>query len=709
MLPGARAQSEAKPGKRRAEVGKAVRADVNAWIVVRSDEAVIVRVAGAEMGQGTLTGLAQLAAEELDCDWARVTTELVSPRDSLNRKRAAGEFASSQSRGIRTSQMAFRQAGAAARRVLLDAAAKAWDLSAADLTTEAGVIRHAGSGRSTTYGRVAEAAAKLPHPDLGGMRLKDAAAWRLVGKPLPGLDVGPKLTGAAVYGIDVRLPGMLNAAIRAAPVHGGKLAAFNAKTADTMPGVRRVLAVGDDAVAVVADSWWQAKSALDKVEITWAPALGVGISSDSIARFLKTGLEAPQETYVGRTHGDALDALRAAATTVDAVYAMPFLHHATLEPMNATAIWRADAVEVWAPTQNAEAALRSAAEAAGVKPEQVEIHRTMIGGGFGRRLKQDFVRQAVLIAREMPGVPVKLIWSREEDTTHGHYRPVTQAKLTGGLDDKGEPTGLIMRISGQSILAANLAPGAQAGRDPRMFQGLFDRPGEAQMGYSVPNVFIDHAMRNTHLPVGSWRGVHTTQNGVYLECFIDELAHAAKRDPLEFRRSLMRSHPGHLAVLTAATERGGWGTPAPDGVFRGLAQVMAVGSYAAVVAEVRVSPEGEVKVSKVVVALDCGHVVNPNLVSAQLEGAVAMGLSATLHEEITIREGQVVEQNFDTYRVLQLAEMPVVETVLVPSGEFWGGVGDVGIGAVAPAVLNAIFAATGKRIRTLPLKGARLR
>jgi isoquinoline 1-oxidoreductase beta subunit len=403
--------------------------------------------------------------------------------------------------------------------------------------------------------------------------------------------------------------------------------------------------------------------------------------------------------------------LRTAAQTIEAVYATPFLHHATLEPMNATALWRPDRVEVWAPTQNAEAALRAAAEAAGLTPEQAEVYPTLVGGGFGRRLRQDAVRQAVLIARAMPGVPVKLIWSRDEDTAHGHYRPVTQARLRGGLDDKGEPVGLILRISGQSILTSSLSRTAssQAGRDPRMFQGLHAQPGEAQMGYSIPSVYIDHAMRNTHLPVGSWRGVHTTQNGVYLECFIDEMAHAAKRDPLEFRTSLMKGHPLHVAVLIAAATRAGWGTPHPEGIHRGLAQMMAVGSYAAAVAEVAVSPEGAVRVARIVVALDCGTVVNPQLVEAQVQGAVIMATSATLGEKITIKAGRVVEKDFDTYPLLRLAEAPVVETVLVPSGEFWGGVGEAPMGAVAPAILNAVFAATGKRVRTLPLRRARLK
>jgi isoquinoline 1-oxidoreductase beta subunit len=670
----------------------------------------LVRIARAEMGQGAVTGLAQLAAEELDCDWSQVRAELVEPQESLQRKRAWGDFTTSNSRSIRAMHSVMREAGAAARSMLMEAAATAWNIPRSELETESGKVLHRASGRSSTFGKLAEAAAKVPLPLQSTIRLKPMASWKIAGKPLPSLSSREKVTGRTVYGIDVQLPGLLNAAIKAAPIAGGSVSSFDASVAQTMPGVRRVLQVGNDAIAVVAESWWQAKTALDKIDIVWAAALDAGINDDSIAAYLKTGLETT-DAFVGRTHGDALEALRQAAQTLDAVYSTPFLHHAALEPMNATALWRPDRVEVWVPTQNAEAALRTAAEAADLPVEKCEVHRTAIGGSFGRRLKQDAVRQAVQIARQLPGVPVKLIWSREEDTRHGHYRPVTQARLRAGLDDKGDPTGLIMRISGQSILISNLprAASIQTGRDPRMFQGLYAQPGESQMAYSIPSLYIDHAMRNTHLPVGSWRGVHTTQNGVYLECFIDEMAHAAKRDPFDFRSSLMKGHPLHVAVLVAAATRAGWGTPAPPGIHRGLAQMMAVGSYVAAVAEVAVTPEGAVRVPRIVIALDCGTVVNPQLVEAQVQGAVVMATSATLGEKITIRNGQVVEKDFDSYPILRMAEAPKVQTVLVPSGDFWGGVGGAAMAVVAPAILNAVFAATGKRIRTLPLRLAQLK
>jgi len=680
------------------------------WLVLTSDDRVLVRIARAETGQGTATGLAQLAAEELDCDWDQVRAEFVAPGESLRRNRVWGDFSTNNSRSIRTVGPIVREAGAAARLMLIGAAADAWSVPREELETESGKVMHRETGRSLSYGRLAEAAAAQPLPPRAALKLKPASAWKLVGRPLPSLGGREKVTGRTVYGIDVRLPGLLNAAIKAAPVAGGKVAGFDATAALAMPGVRRVLQVGDDAVAVVAESWWQAQGALDKVAITWASALDAGINDESIAAYLRTGLTTT-DAFVGRTHGDALEALRQATQTLEAAYSMPFLHHATLEPMNATAIWRPDRVEVWAPTQNAEAALRTAAEAAGFPVEQTEVHPTAVGGSFGRRLKQDAVRQAVLIAREMPNVPIKLVWSREEDTRHGHYRPVTMARMRAGLDEKGEPTGLIMRISGQSILISNLprAASIQTGRDPRMFQGLYAQPGESQMAYSIGNLYIDHAMRNTHLPVGSWRGVHTTQNGVYLECFIDEMAHAAKRDPFDFRSSLMRGHPKHLAVLVAAATRAGWGSPLPPGVHHGLAQMMAFGSYNAAVAEVSVTPDGVVRVLRVVAAVDCGMTVNPRLVEAQIEGAVMMATSATLGERISVQNGQVVERDFDAYPILRMAQAPRIETVLVPSGDFVGGVSETAMGVVAPAILNAVFAATGKRVRSLPLTATQLK
>jgi isoquinoline 1-oxidoreductase beta subunit len=394
---------------------------------------------------------------------------------------------------------------------------------------------------------------------------------------------------------------------------------------------------------------------------------------------------------------------------VEAVYATPFLAHATMEPMNCTARVTPERGEVWAPTQNAEASLAALSEVSGLPLDKCEAYRPDLGCGFGRRGgTQDFVRQATSIAKQFPGVPVKLIWSREEDQAHDFYRPISQCKLAAGLDAGGNLVGLHVRVSGQSI-NAYLNPSAIVdGKDRRQLQGLWAEEGDAQLGYTVPNLLIEYAMRNTHVPVGPWRGVNTTQNGVYMECFMEEVARAAGKDSVEFRRALMAKHPKHLAVLNAAAEKAGWGKPLPAGVHRGVAQFMGYGSYSAAVAEVSVSSEGKVKVHRMVLGVNCGHVVNPDQVAAQVEGSAAYGLSAVFYGEMSVERGRMVELNFDKYQILRLAEMPKVETVLVPTYDFWGGVGEPTICVVSPAVMNAIFAATGKPVRSLPLKNVKL-
>ena len=681
--------------------------EVNAWVVIRPDETVVIRVARSEMGQGTLTGLAQLVAEELECDWSRVTTEYPTPGQSLARNRVWGNFSTGGSRGVRESHEYMRQGGAAARIMLIQAAATGWNVPAAECRVQKGVISHPGSGRTTTYGKVAEAAAKVEPPKT--VTLKDPKTWTIAGKPLPRLDTAEKLTGKQVYGMDLTMPGMLNAAIKDCPVFGGKVASFDAKAVEGMPGVKRVIPVGDSAVAVIADTWWRAKTALDALPVTWDDGPNAKVSSETIMATLKEGLDA-KEAFVGNQSGDAAKAIAGAAKTVEAVYGYPFQNHATMEVMNATAIWNPDRCDVWTPTQNGEAALAATSEAAGLPASKCDVHKIHLGGGFGRRgASHDWVRQVVLIAKEMPGTPIKLIWSREEDMTHGRYHPITQCKMVGGLDDKGNLTGLHMRISGQSILAGLLPQNLQNGRDPVTFQGVMPGGPEAAIGYTVPNLLIDHAMRNPHVPPGFWRGVNTNPNAIYLESFMDELAHAAGQDPLAFRRKLMANHPKHLAVLNAVAERVGWDKPAPAGIGRGIAQIMGFGSYTAAVAEVSVSDAGVLKIHRIVAASDPGYAVNPQQIAAQVEGSFVYGLSAALYGECTVSEGKIVEQNFDSYQVLRMDEMPAVETIVMPSGGFWGGVGEPTIAVAAPAVLNAIFATTGKRVRQIPLKNADLR
>src|SRR5438132_478063 len=575
--------------------------ELNAWVVVKPDSTCVVRIARSEMGQGTLTGLAQLVAEELECDWKKVATEHVFPGQNLARKRVWGDMATGGSRGIRGSQDYVRRGGAAARMMLTQAAAEQWKVPVGELTVADGVITHAASKRSTTYGRVAMAAAKLTPPDPKAIKLKDPKDWKIAGKPVKRLD-----------------------------------------TADNL-------------------------------------------------------------------NGDALKVIASAPKRVEAVYSTPFLSHATMEPMNCTAKVTADKVEVWTATQSAEGSLAAACEEAGLPLAAGEVHKLDLGGGFGRRGgTQDYTRQAVAIAKQFPGVPVKLIWSREEDQAHDFYRPISQCKLSAGLDESGRLLGMHIRVSGQSINAW-LNPGAiKEGKDVRQLQGLWKEPGDAQFGYTVPNLQIEYAMRNTHVPVGPWRGVNTNQNSVYLECFMEEVARAAGKDSLEFRRELMANHPKHLGVLNAAAEKAGWGNPLPEGVHRGIAQFMGYGSYSAAVAEVSVSGEGKLKIHRMVLALNCGHAVNPDQIAAQVEGSVVYGLSAALYGESTVQNRRMLELNFHTYRLLRLIEMPKVETVIVPTYDFWGGVGEPTISVVTPAVLNAIFAATGKPVRTLPLKNVKL-
>jgi isoquinoline 1-oxidoreductase beta subunit len=675
--------------------------EITAWVVIRPDDTVVIRIARSEMGQGTLTGLAQMVAEELECDWSKVTTEYPTPGQSVARKRVWGDFSTGGSRGIRTSHEYVRKGGATARVMLVQAAANAWGVPAAECSAANSVITHRPSGRTTTYGKVAEAAAKLTPP--ANVALKDPKDWKLIGKSVKRLDTMPKVTGAQVYGADLKLPGMLNAAIKDCPVFGGKVKSFEAAKVMGMPGVRYVVPVGDSAVAVVADTWWHAKTALDALPIVWDEGPNAQVSSATIADMLKAGLDADQ-AFVRNQNGDVKAAIAGAAKKVEAVYAYPFLNHATMEPMNATAKCTRDRCEVWVPTQNGEAAFAATLAASGLPADKCEVYKINLGGGFGRRgAFHDYVTQAVLIAKQIPGTPVKLLWSREEDMTHGRYHPVMQAKLTGALDAAGNLTGLHCRLSGQSIVTAVFPQLLQDGRDNFTFQGL-DPSGDFAFGYTVPNLLIDHAMRNTHVPPGFWRGVNINQNAIFMECFMDELARAAGQDPLEFRRKLMRNHPKHLAVLNAVADRAGWGKPAPKDVHRGLAQMMAFGSYVAACAEISVSGGNKVKVHRIVGATDSGYAVNPAQIERQIAGSFVYGLSALFMEECTVKDGRIEQTNFSNYDSMRIAQMPKVESIIMPSGGFWGGIGEPTICVAAPAVLNAYFAATGRRIRTFPLK-----
>lgn len=675
--------------------------EVNAWVVIRPDDTVVVRIARSEMGQGTLTGLAQLVAEELECDWSKVTTEYPTPGQSVARKRAWGDFSTGGSRGVRSSHDYMRKGGAAARMMLVQAAANEWAAPVTECTTAKGVVTHAPSGRTLTYGQVAEAAGKLQPP--ADVTLKDPKDWTIAGKPLKRLDTVEKTNGKMIYGADITMPGMLNAAIVDCPVFGGKLKSYDEAKILGMKGVKKVVRVGSTAVAVVADTWWHAKTALAALPVVWDEGDNAKVSSASISKWLAEGLDPAQPAFTGHKVGDARAAIAGAAKVVEATYAYPYQNHATMEPMNATALYTADKCEVWTGTQNGEAVFAAVVEASGLPSDKCEVYKIMPGGGFGRRGMTDYVRQAVAIAKEMPGTPVKLMWSREEDMLHGRYHPTTQSKLVGAFDADNNLVGLHMRISGQSILASVRPDGMQNGMDPVTFQGL-NASGEAAIGYTIPNLLVDHSMRNPHVPPGFWRGVNVNQNAIYLECFMDELALSVKQDPLEFRRKLMSKHPKHLAVLNAVAEKIGWTTPAPQGVFRGICQHMGFGSYVAAATEISVTDGNKIKIHRIVAATDPGHAVNPWQIDRQIAGSFVYGLSALFYGECTVKDGRIEQENFDTYQSMTMKEMPKVESLLLPSGGFWGGVGEPTICVAAPAVLNAFFAATGKRIRTVPLK-----
>lgn len=670
--------------------------EVNAWIVIHPDDRVVVRIARSEMGQGTFTALAQLVAEELDCDWAKVSAEFASPNEHIKRNRIWGSMSTGGSMGVRSSQDYVRKAGASAREMLIMAAAAQWKVPASECTADKGLILHGLTKRTLRYGQVATAAARLVPPK--DVKLRDPKDWKIAGKSMHRLDIPDKVLGKPVFGVDVTLPGMLHASIAQSPVFGGKVKSIDAHAAAKMRGVKKIVAE-ENFVAVVADSWWRANEALKKVKIEWDVGADGNASNDTIAAMLRAGLaeaKLPQASKLG----DAPAAIADAAKVIEAEYQSPYLNHATMEPQTCTAWLKPEEfLEVWTSTQNGEASMAAAAEAAGLPLEKVEVHKMMLGGGFGRRGgPQDFVRQGVLIAKAVPGVPVKMMWSREEDMQHGFYRPASIVRMKAGLDAQGNVTSMHTRIACPSILKVLLPEVLNKdGIDFTAVRSFNDMP------YTVPNQQVDYAMRNGHVPVGFWRAPGQ-QNGFYRECFIDELAFAAGKDPVAFRLAMLKPGDKNRLVLEAVTKAAGWGGSLSPGVHRGVAVVDGFGSFAAMVAEVSVSVKGEPKVQRIVVAIDSGYVVNPDTCRAQAESNVVFGLGAILYQENNVKNGRIVESNFHDFRLPQISEMPKVETVLVPTGGFWGGHGEPAILPLAPAVCNAIFAATGKRIRSLPLK-----
>ncbi len=672
--------------------------EVTHWIVIHPDDRVVVRIARSEMGQGTLTGLAQLVAEELECDWSKVSTEFASPNEHIRRKRIWGSMSTGGSTGIRGSQDYVRKAGAAAREMLVSAAATQWKVPASECTVANGVITHAASKRKVSYGKVAAAASKLEAPK--DPKLKDAKDWKIAGKPLRRLEMPDKVLGKPIYGVDVQLPNMLHASIVQSPVFRGKVKSVDSAAVEKMRGVKGVVK-HEGWVAVVADNWWRANEAARKLKVEWDNGDNGSVSTDTIFALFKEGLDA-KDLPAARKMGDARAALASAAKVVEAEYSSPYLSHATMEPMTSTAWFKEDGtLEVWTSTQNAEASIAAAAEAAGLPLEKVEVHKAMLGGGFGRRgAPQDYVTQSVQIARQFKGRPVKLMWSREEDMQHGFYRPASLVRMRAGLDAEGKVVALHTTIACPSILALLRPEALKDGIDFSAVRTFNDA------SYTIPNQLVEYAQRNPHVPVGFWRAPGL-QNAYYRECFIDELAHAAGKDPLAFRLAMMKPDDKNRRVLEAVAKAAGWGSPLPAGVHRGIAQSDGFGSHTAMVAEISVK-DGAIKVHRVVLAIDSGYVVNPDACRAQAEGNVIFCIGQ-LYQAHTVKDGRIVESNFNDFALPRIAEMPKVETVFVPTGGFWGGHGEPGALCVAPSIMNAVFAATGKRIRSLPLKDGALK
>jgi len=675
----------------------------NAFIRIDREGLVTLIVHKAEMGQGTYTSMPMLLAEELEVDLAKVRLEQAPADNSLYSDPLLGGQVTGGSTSVRGAWQPLRQAGAAARLLLVEAAAQAWKVDAASCQARNGMVTHGASGRSMHYGQLVDAAAKLPAPK--AIVLKNPDQFTLIGKPVKRLDSAAKVNGQAKFGIDVRLPNMLVATVAASPVPGGALQSADEAKAMAVKGVRHVLKL-DNAVAVAADHMWAARQGLAALAPTWSDGQHAGMTTAAIVADMKAAAESGKGAAVARNDGDVAKPAPKDGRTVEAVYELPFLAHATMEPMNCTVDLRADGCDLYVGTQVPSLAQGAAAKLTGLQNEQVRVHNHFLGGGFGRRLEVDFITQAVAFARQLKQ-PVKFIWTREEDVQHDMYRPYYYDRLAATLDEKGKPLSWSHRITGSSIMARFAPAAVTGGLDPDAVEGAKDMP------YAIPNVRVDYVRHEPPVPTAFWRGVGPTHNIFVVESFIDELAAAAKQDPLSFRRDLLDKSPRMRAVLNLAAEKAGWGQPlqAIPGrrVGRGLSTQFAFGSYMAQVAEVSVGTDGEVQVHRVVCAVDCGQVVNPDTVVAQIESGVIFGLTAALWGEITFDKGRVQQSNFSDYRVMRMNEAPRIEVHIAKSSDAPGGVGEPGTSATAPALANAIFAATGQRLRKLPVASAQLK
>jgi isoquinoline 1-oxidoreductase beta subunit len=663
--------------------------EINAWVVINPDDSVTIRYGRAEMGQGSFTALPQILTEELECDWDLVKPEYASANRNFRDNKVYGSLSTGGSRAVRETGEMVQQAGASARERLIAAAAKRWNVPASDCAAAMSKVTHKPTGRTLRYGELAVEAAAVKLDKEPAIKKPDQ--FKFIGRRLARLDVPLKINGSAKYGIDLDVPGMVHAAIIACPVFGGTVKSVEERVIAGHRGVMQVVKL-KDAVAVVADRHWRAQTALDVLPIEWE--VGAAGSTDSV-QFRKDYISALDQKGADARHdGNADAAMQTAARVIEATYDVPIIAHAPMEPLNAMAHVQADRVDVWVGTQNADLALTFAAQASGVKPENVHIHNTFSGGGFGRRLRPDEVAQAVAVSKAV-GKPVKLIWTREEEIRQGRYRTQAAIRFKAGFAADGTPIALDMRNS-----AGSSNPQAvRNGLDAQTTQGLVNT------AYKLPNYRVVSIIKNTHVPLGPWRAPGHSQNVFFMESFIDEMAHATGKDPVALRRELLAHRPDFQRVLDVLVEKGDWGKPMPAGKGRGVAVHESYDSIVGMIAEVAVT-NGAVKVERVVIACDCGVVVNPRGVETQLEGGMIYGLSAALFGEITVKNGRVEQGNFDTYPVVRFKDAPKTEVHIIPTiGKKWGGVGEPGATMIQPAVTNAIFAATGKRLRTLPIRG----
>ena len=660
----------------------------NAWVKVGADNTVTIICARSEMGQGVFTSPPMLVAEELEVPMDMIRVEMAPAREPYINTMLGGQLTGG-STSVPEAFDSLRAAGAQARMMLVAAGAQQWKVDASACRAENAMVIGP-TGQKATYGELAEAASKLEAPKTP--KLKDASAFKIIGKPVKRLDTPAKVDGSAEFGMDVRLPGMLYAALAQCPVIGGKPVSFDATRAKGMPGVKHIVQISDG-VAVVADTYWHARKALETVDVKWNEGPGKALSSASIGAGLKTASAAPGALI--KKVGDVDAGMKAAARQIEATYELPFLSHSPMEPMNFTADVRKDSVLLYGPTQFQQLAVGTAAAIAGVKPEQVTIRTTFLGGGFGRRIDVDFIAQVVEISKAV-GAPVKLVWSREDDMKHDFYRPIALHRMSAGLDAQGMPTAIKFHLTSPSVTQRLFSVFVKDGIDPFMTEA-------AVVPYAIPNQRADVVIHDTGLRVGYWRSVSHALNAFANESFIDELAVAAGKDPLAYRRTLLAKEPRHLKVLDMAAQKSGWDTAPAAGRSRGVAVMEGYGTYLALVSEVSVTG-GEIRVHKVTVAADLGTMVNPNIVEQQIESSVIFGLSAALFGEITLKDGVVEQNNFNDYPVVRMEQSPAIDIFLVPSGGKPGGIGEPVTAMIGPAVANAVFAATGKRLRKLPLR-----